>query len=524
MKKNFIIIFVALLFVVNIFIGCGPNIDPNVADNENLYIHVLTRGYGTEWVHALGKKFAEENNVNVEVKETTESSVLTSSMDKGPTKNNFDIYIDLTNIRYKLSAYTNKINGYPQAIKDLTYLYEKEIPGEGIKLKDKMNPSFLAQLNCGTEQTPKYYSLPWACGVMGLCYNVDVFQELFGEKYIEKLPTTSEELRELAEEIKNKGKIAFAYPGQIDYFSSSLFYDWWAQYEGIDGFYNFYKGLCYDEIQDKYIISKDIYAQQGRLKALEGMQSLIAKDTGYVFENVNDYGNNNFRSLQTRFLTASEGIAMYPCGDWLEQESAKGQNYNFAFMKTPVLSSLIDKLDTVKTESDLRKVVAAIDNDDLSKLDSSFSTNDIERIKQARNITSTLGFSHSIYVPAYTNAEELVNKFLLFFASDEGIEIYKNNVLGGFLPFNFNYDDVELSNFEKSVLNIIENANYVGELSTSPLFYKGMLSGHLMAEGSIESMLGASKDSKYYKSANEVFSMMQYSDAEWADVMRRAGL
>ncbi len=72
-------------------------------------------------------------------------------------------------------------------------------------------------------------------------------------------------------------------PGQIEYFSNAMFAVWWAQYEGVENYENFYRTRAYDESLDAYVEgSKEIFRQQGRLEALEVMDKLLDTDAGAV--------------------------------------------------------------------------------------------------------------------------------------------------------------------------------------------------------------------------------------------------
>ena len=56
-------------------LSCGAcqkkeKIDPTIEDTENLYITILNRGYGTDWLFAIAEAFEKETGINTEVTRT----------------------------------------------------------------------------------------------------------------------------------------------------------------------------------------------------------------------------------------------------------------------------------------------------------------------------------------------------------------------------------------------------------------------------------------------------------------------
>ena len=78
---------------------------------------------------------------------------------------------------------------------------------------------------------------------------------------------------------------------------------------------------------------------------------------------------------------------------------------------------------------------------------------------------------HFAFAPVFSDAKELADKFLLFMASDEGIQIFKNNCAGGFSPYNYEYDDLTVT--EQSVYDATKEAVYVSEFKYDELFFRG---------------------------------------------------
>lgn len=78
---------------------------------------------------------------------------------------------------------------------------------------------------------------------------------------------------------------------------------------------------------------------------------------------------------------------------------------------------------------------------------------------------------HFAFAPVFSDAKELADEFLLFMASDEAIQIFKDNCAGGFTPYNYEYDDLTVT--EQSVYDATKEAVFVSEFKYSELFYRG---------------------------------------------------
>lgn len=492
-------------------------------DTKNLHIYAAQKGYGTDMLKAIISEFKKDNpGIEVHFKETTLEDQIMNTFELGRMNNDYDIYFTCTGTMYSfLSNYA--FDGYSKSLYDLTSIYQKTIPGETATIEDKMYPYFKEYFNVGTDEQPEYRALSWATGMMGLCYNADVVKSVFGADYKSELPRTTTELKEFATTLKNNGKVPFVFPGGSDYFTFSMLAPWWAQYEGLESFERFFEGRAYDEISGRYVYSADIYKQQGRLEALEALYSLINKADGLVLDAANDYDNNNFRTLQTRFVNKSQNYAMYPNGDWLEQESVLTGDSEIAMMKTPVISSIVDRLETIKTEAALREVISYVDGEATTV--GEYSAEDIEEVAKARNIVATShGLGHTCWVPAYTNAPTLVEKFLLFMYSDEGMKIYKQNCKGGFLPATCNYDDITLSAFEQSVYELSKNIVAVGTNSKSPIFNQGGAQVWDLTNGKPDAAFSLPTSSSYYATPQQFFNRSLVGNSQWESILIKAGL
>ena len=522
---------VAMLIATGCLMGtaCGPTggvIDPTVEDTENLYIMALNRGYGTAWLEEIAEDFEKETGINVDVKPTSSADTINSTMNQGPNStNNTDIYFVVSHARTTRNNYQGlwKRQGYEEGLMELSELYEMKVHGEDITFGDKMVDSFRAVSNMGTEQSPQYYTVPWSSGVMGMTYNIDVFKMLYGDTYEEKLPNTTAELLILAKDIKAKGGMPFIFPGQLDYFSMPMFNVWWAQYSGYERYTKFYEGLAYDAEFDTYTQSPDIFKDQGRLKAIEAIYEMINYDAGLYWTDGWSYDSTNFTDLQVRYLTASNKVAMMPNGDWLENESAEQGSSAFGLMKTPVLSSIIDRLESINDDATLSAVVDYVDGT-TSVVPEGVQEKDIEAVREARNMYTSHGLSHTCYIPAYSNAKTNAFKFLTYLASDKALEKFAEVVGGGYLPFKHTYDATNSSPFEKDIASVLNTMVYCGELNISPLFYKAGLSGVYYADTTkLETKLAAKSSNSVYRTPEQAWKDYWYTASEWQSLLTSVG-
>ena len=199
---------------------------------------------------------------------------------------------------------------------------------------------------------------------------------------------------------------------------------WFAQYDGVEYFSDFLK----DATKDK-MLKKD-----GRYEALKVLEKIVTPN--YTLQGSN---SESHVSMQTKFLEGA--CAMMLNGSWLSSEMSNSDKMNdFEMMKTPVISSITDKLETVKGETQLRALIQAIDEvtdgtkseetykdgDNYKVEGNSISAADWEYVRVARNMMATTYSGTSAFIPNYSNAKDGAKEFLKFMYSDEGYQIYMN--------------------------------------------------------------------------------------------------
>ena len=471
--------------------GCvtKKQIVKNGGSGENvLKIMIYAKGYGSDWLTALAEAFEEKNDVEVDISLVTSDEVI-----KGDIKNSevcdTDLYFTISDLGGRaFMAEMERAYENGQALRDLTSLYNAEIPGEGITFGDKMNASIKSAYMVDgrdSEDTSDdtYYFVPYVTGAMGLYYNETVINNALG-KGNWSVPNTTDELVALCKQLEKKG-CAIMLPGALDQWTSSLWMSWWAQYEGQENFHKFFQGIGYNKSADREEEnSEKIFTQPGRLAATEVSYNLLNNATGYSLKNSIEINMNNLNEYQTRFTLAKNNYAFYPCGDWLMQELKNNSTIEsdsvIKMMKTPVISSIIESTDSYSADGTKRlpnitsneilsQVIDYVDG--VGELPEGVTEEEVAIIKESRNTVGGKFMEHFAFAPVFSDAKELADEFLLFMASDEAIQIFKDNCAGGFTPYNYEYDDLTVT--EQSVYDATKEAVFVSEFKYSELFYRG---------------------------------------------------
>jgi len=152
--------------------------------------------------------------------------------------------------------------------------------------------------------------------------------------------------------------------------------------------------------------------------------------------------NNSF--TQSQFIFLEKESAMMVNGDWINMEMSGNYSedeWDVAYMKVPVISSIIKQCTSVSDDAELSAVIAAIDSGSsaLSGTGYDVTQEDFDKIYDARNMVPANGHLQDALVPSYSSKIDKAKDFLKFLYSDEGIRIYTNNTSGNGLPVKFDY-------------------------------------------------------------------------------------
>ena len=185
-----------------------------------------------------------------------------------------------------------------------------------------------------------------------------------------------------------------------------------------------------------------------------------------------------FTQAQAQLLLGE--AMMYVCGDWLENEmkAQKGNGDTLKYMKTPIISGIIDHTPSIKNDEMLREVVSYIDGE-TAAAPAGVTEEDIDYIRAARQIEYLTEFQ-SAYIPSYASAKEKAKEFLKFLATDEIVQLCLDSTGGSSVPVKYNIRADEtrwnaLSPFMKSKYDLLENAQMVADPRKSVLQVFGSL-------------------------------------------------
>ena len=451
--KKITSIFLSVLSIFSCFAGvaCGGGA---VEDDANaLVIEYYKAGYGGDWITNMAAEYKKKTGKEVVLLPRSGQQgleAMSTSLRSGTAQTDLffasgpsfaDVY------RGKVVA-----NGktYDSWFADLTDLYESEIEGEGILLKDKMLDDFEAYFKMDSEgkyYDNKYYFFPYVTGALGFVVNLDVWNSVASDK---EYPRTTDELLELCEDIKDE-VAPFLYSLSDEYWTASLplFMN---QYEGNESMDKFYKGYGPDGNRyDQHMVAYDGYKY-----ALEFFEDLLDSSKGYMHE---DSVSLTFMQMQGAFLNG--GALFNVNGDWLEREMiTKYPEANIAMMKTPVLSAVANKCsfkDAANKDEILRDLIDYVDGKTETKPENCTDA-DVAIVREARNMEYVTGTGSTAHIPSYSNQIAAAKDFLRFMASDEGMIIFRNGTNGCEMPFTYTDaskgNNANASTFRKSINDI----------------------------------------------------------------------
>lgn len=508
-----------LLVAVMCFASCGALVgcfkkDPG---EDTVVIEIFNGGYGIAWLDKIVAEFKKDNpEINVETSYTYEVEELTTRLLSGPKGNPTDIFFSKSLYsEYILKGKTSYAGvEYPNLLADITDIYSANVPGESITMAKKMQSDYSSLYS----HDGKYYATPWASGMVGLIYNTKIFGNTWA------LPRTTNELLKLMADMKKAEIIPYVYSLSDSYWEM-LWTIWWAQYEGKENYLAFNGG--YDPDGNRY--TPEIVTYNGILESLKVLNNIMLDSNGYAHPHSKSI---NFTTAQNYFLEGK--AAMMPNGDWIEREMM--ENYtedeiNIAFMRTPIISSITDKLTTIKDEATLLAAIDYVDGKKDAVKPIGASEEDLARIAMARKSETSMGAYHTGVIPAYSNAIPAAKKFLQYMATDKALKIYAQTTKGATLPYNIDYfadseNAKSISKFQKTRIDIMDDCNIYLPDNKNSIFALGGLSS-IYNDRTLKSpsTLFSASNANDYMSPEKLFTRnYEYVSNKWTDIKRLAGL
>lgn len=464
-SKKYLALALAALMTVSSFTGCGSKEEGSKSSGNKTEIEISywNSGLGTDWLDAMIDAFEDKYpDYKVKYNATASDSATVAAFGKEGADTT-DLYLATTRYAADLTE-------------SLDDVLDTTVEGESKSIREKFNSSYL---DLEKTEDGSIHELTYGGGSLGFVYNT----KLFEQAGIDTLPRTTDELVKVCDTLYTNDITPLCHFKGTSY----LYYisdAWRLQYDGMDYILNnFYS--CTDE--NGKSPSKDALTKQdGRYEVLKVFEKLITPD--YVLAGSN---TQEITSMQTKFLQGS--CAMMITGAWAANEmSSVGKMDDFSVMKTPVVSSITDKLTTVTKEKELRAVISAIDavtdgEKDITEYqdgenylvdDLSVSAEDWEYIRKARNTTPANYAGETLFIPTYAEEKEGAKKFLTFLYSDEGYRIY-TDYLHISLPLsldNGEIDTTEWNDFEASMYELTNKTEQIASSyikSEHRIFYAG---------------------------------------------------
>lgn len=430
-------------------VACGGGGKPETGVGTlDIYIHKA--GYGNQWMYDIKDAFMNEQwvkdkyeNLNVIITSLDQESYVKTKLET-PNNNHFDLLLGFD-------------SDYPKQGEDIledlyTDVYNQDVPGESIKYIDKYFDSYAEMSKYVSNEAgaaPKYYVTAWASGMNGIFYNVEKLNALGVS-----VPRTTGELLAICNTVYANRTDGVAGDDAYEGYSfvqaqglaycSYLFPIWWAQYEGVKGYNNYYNGISGDSP------SKEIFDQEGRLYSLQMLEKILENDKHLDPSSL--LPEYNAKTAQSAFL---RGNALFHVnGDWFENEMAErkagikqeeGIEYTFKMMRTPIISELGVKLGI--TDSELASIVDYVDGvvataPTFTSTKNYPTTLVLNAVKEARGVVHSIGAQHYAYVPNYAREKDIAKDFLRYMATDKAQALYMQATGGCSLPFDYEVQTV----------------------------------------------------------------------------------
>ena len=505
------------------FSACGGAADyrndPNV-----LHISVWSGGYGTEWLKAVGRAYeAKHENITVKYEEATlrERAIIPLT---NPSV--YDIVISDSFMTSKYAKYP-QYSGYDKTFHSIKEVFDYTPEGERGPIRSKMSENVLDW--CTSDDGENYF-IPVSSSLWGLTYNVDI---LAAEGIA--VPRTTDEMKAAFDRFKGKKVKAHIFSGYTDYWQP-IVYTWWAQYDGLKTFNNFFKGQTVD---GEYLV--DIFGTQGRYEAVKCADDFLGYGS-FSSENADDgYFSKTATGLeympaQLKYLQGE--AAFMANGGWLENEmrdSFKNATMaNIANMKVPVISSITDRFasDSDKSDAKLIEIIDYVDGGKVSAKPSGVTDADIAIVEEARSLTYMTGAEMTAVVPVTSTKSDLAKDFLKFMYSDEGAKIVLMADAGTQLPVNTDFSsdaDIngKLTEFGKSRMRLLSGGTTFFKSFKEPIVYDGGLSAYAIGRTFEKAFASVYVNDRTTAEAYYRYDIDYYTannGTTWTNLLRTVGL
>lgn len=533
MKKivGFLCAAVLTLSAVCGFTACSKE-DPS----KTLYIELENAGFGIEWVDGIIDIF-EAEHPGITVKKTDiikGGGTIVSKVLSGATT------LDIVFVEHEgvFASYDTPVtnNGvrYASPFADLTDIYEANVPGETVKLKDKMEASYRDYTNLHIDGKDTWYSMPWMQAPLGIVINNKVFARLKqttnGARF-QKMPNTTDEFLSycaaLVDPANATGVTPCIDPMLTSVFDGGLYEGWVVQYNGRAAQAEWYQGKTLSGEKAGEMYRPEMFEDDGLYYALEVLQNLWLPSNGYMHADK----ALDFTSVQNGFLEGNKNILFMPAGGWLAREMEVNytrDEVDVEFIKLPIISALGTKLGI--TDAQLSAIVDYVDGTTAEKPAFTSTAGKTEEeviaaVTEARGIVPSQ-HQFNAMIPSYSTKVDLAKEFLQLMATDRALESMIRKC-GSCAPFAFDVTNKpelkeEIGNFNYSVNQMA--AKGYAFFKKSALFTRNGLKLLNGLTGEPASFFG-NDDASYRKTARGlVTESTQYVNGQWSSYLKKAGI
>ena len=493
----------SMVFIVcGTMVACGGNSIGDGGENA-LNIRVWDGGYGTEWAKSVAQEFEKEYDIKVDVHGSALRNQLSAEMNTEEYKNQqFDLY------------FTDLMVRKTELLTDLSDVYAYKPEGEDKTIAEKFH-SDVDEYYKNEDGT--YYYMPWGVGFTSFTYNADLITE-------EMIPNTTNELVELCKMFKAQNKYSFVFGNDTNYWDGP-FGVWWCQYEGIESYKLYFEG----KVEKDGIYTSDVISQQGRLRSLEVLEELLGYENGYTDPASSSTG---FMAAQKNYFQG-KSVMMFN-GSWIENEMSKlfpdGCPFSLNTMKMPIISSIIERTDTIENDAILSLVVDYVDGKEGATIPNGVSEEDVEIIRKARNIYSA-STGHNVIIPKNAHHIENAKKFLKFLYSKTGANIYFQHSNGaGLMLVGEKYDSDwvnSLTPLQRNALNMLNSETV--DYATTPVTPLTLAGFSWRKTPTYLELLFCSQNEKDRMTAQQIFQYdidyyTKNNGANWNTLLTDAGI
>lgn len=448
MKKKLLSIVLVIIMAMSCLTACGGGKNALSGDKNVIQIKYWLAGLGEQWLKDVIKGFESAYPEYRVVYETSSSQeAILTSLGKEDIDET-DLYLCVKN--YNLDG----------DLVPLDDILSSTVEGESKTIGEKFDENYLKLEKASDGH---YYNLTYGGGIVGIYYNKTMFEEVG----IKQEPRTTDELVLVCDTLYTNGQKAFCHFKPAGYWEDCMGDVFFTQYDGLDYVLNtFY--ACKDE--EGKSPSLDVFTKEdGRYEAIKALSKIVTPEYTMV-------GSNTYDHTTVQTMWYQRKAAMMVTGSWLTSEMAGIETKDeYALMRTPVISSITDKLTTVKDEMLLRQLVSAIDSvTDGEKKESEYkqgedfiiggttvSADDWNYVKVARNTMAINATGNSAFIPKYSSQIEGAKLFLKYLYSDEGYKIYADT-LQQTLPLTLDQgelDDSDWMEINKGQAHIFETSD-----------------------------------------------------------------